>query len=397
MTSPKTKKKKPYSPPPRAEPSASRQAANKNKCNKLDLELLMENTPDANKLPDLVLNQEQWETLNAITDNQMTTSLETDNFLSRNEANAEFKGVTNTLSTNLSTQVTPENTELQSETIALVTPENTELMHDTVHDTNDTITPTPVGHDTATTTDEEEAAEALLALSDLPDVDDEEHDSDDNANLMPIGGPSMSIDVNPVEVKLGADDNNHAIEQLPRESRLEAVPQTSQPSDKGDFIDTDPQSSAQQENSPPNSLTKGTLKVKNYDLKKLRQSNRTYRCQKCGRKERSVHDLNEHHRLSHPPLMCSECNKLFNVLSTFQLHMYDHQKKKKIPCETCGQLFSFQGQLDQHKIVHRTIKTHKCMAKDCGHWFMRKANLTVHAETHNKKEYKCDKCESFTT
>ena len=63
----------------------------------------------------------------------------------------------------------------------------------------------------------------------------------------------------------------------------------------------------------------------------------------------------------------------------------------------CGQLFSFQGQLNQHKIVHWIIKTHKCMAKDCGRWFMRKADLTVHAETHNKKEYKCDKCESFTT
>ena len=95
--------------------------------------------------------------------------------------------------------------------------------------------------------------------------------------------------------------------------------------------------------------------------------------------------------------MCSECNKLFNVPSTFQLHTYEHQKKKKIPCETCGQLFSFQGQLDQYKIVHRTIKTHKCMAKDCDRWFMRKADLTVHAESHNKTEYTCDKYESFTT
>ena len=112
VTSPKTKKKKPYSPPPRAGPSASRQAASKNNRNKLDLKLLMENTPDANKLPDLVLNQEQQEMLNTVTDNQMTTSPETDNFLSRNEANGEFKDVTNTLSMNLSTPVTPENMEL---------------------------------------------------------------------------------------------------------------------------------------------------------------------------------------------------------------------------------------------------------------------------------------------
>ena len=71
-------------------------------------------------------------------------------------------------------------------------------------------------------------------------MDDEEHSSDDNANLMPIGGPNSSIDVNPVEVKLGAYDFNQAIEQLPMESRLEAVPQISQPGDKGDSVDTDP-------------------------------------------------------------------------------------------------------------------------------------------------------------
>ena len=71
--------------------------------------------------------------------------------------------------------------------------------------------------------------------------------------------------------------------------------------------------------------------------------------------------------------------------------------RKKIPCETCRQKFSFQGQLDQHKIVHRTINTHQCMAKGCGCWFMRKADLIVHAETHNKKEYKCNLCPSFMT
>ena len=174
------------------------------------------------------------------------------------------------------------------------------------------------------------------------------------------------IDVNPVKVKLGVDDINQAIEQLLMESRLEVAPQTTQADARENSTETDSQPSAHQENSPLNSPTKGTLKVKNSGLKKSWQSNRTYRCQKCGCKKGSVHDLNEHHWRSHPPLMCSECNKLFNIPSTFQLHMYDHQKKKKIPCETCGQLFSFQGQLDQHKIVHRTIKTHKCMAEDCG-------------------------------
>ena len=280
----------------------------------------MENTPDGNKLPDLVVNWEPHETLNAVTNNQTNASPDAANHSASNEttgeSDGELKGVTNTSPTNPSIPVTPENMELQTETIAPVTPENTEPIHDNANNTNETITPTPVGHDTATT-DEEEAIEALLVLSNLPDMDDEGNGSDDNTNLMPIDGPSSSIDVNPVKVKLGADDINQAIEQLPIESRPEVSPQTTQADTRENSTETNSQPSAHQENSPPNSPTKGTLKVKNYSLKKSRQSNRTYRCQKCGCKKGSVHDLNEHHRWLHPPLMCSECDKLFNVPSKF--------------------------------------------------------------------------------
>ena len=45
---------------------------------------------------------------------------------------------------------------------------------------------------------------------------------------MPIDGPSNSIDVNPVKVKLGTDDINQVIEQLLIESRLEVAPQMTQ-------------------------------------------------------------------------------------------------------------------------------------------------------------------------
>ena len=114
----------------------------------------------------------------------------------------------------------------------------------------------------------------------------------------------------------------------------------------------------------PASPDKGILKVTKYGLQKGHYKKRTYKCQNCGKQENSVHDLNEHHQQSHPPLLCSDCNKIFYIPSTFQLHLYEHQKQK-IPCETCGQWFNFQGQLDQHKIVHQTIKTNKCMAKDC--------------------------------
>ena len=96
-----------------------------------------------------------------------------------------------------------------------------------------------MGHDTATT-DEEEAVEALLALSNLPDMDDEGNGSDDNANLMPIDGPSRSIDVNPVKVKLSMDDISQAIEQLPMESRLEVATQMTQADARENSPETDP-------------------------------------------------------------------------------------------------------------------------------------------------------------
>ena len=96
-----------------------------------------------------------------------------------------------------------------------------------------------MGHDTATT-DEEEAIEALLALSNLPDMDDEDNGSDDNANLMPIDRPSRSIDVNPVKVKLSMDDISQAIEQLPMESRLEVATQMTQADAREYSPKTDP-------------------------------------------------------------------------------------------------------------------------------------------------------------
>ena len=147
----------------------------------------------------------------------------------------------------------------------------------------------------------------------------------------------------------------------------------------------------------PTSPSKGKLKVMKYGLRKSHQKTRTYKCQNCGKRENSVRELNNHHRQAHPPLLCSDCNQIFYTPLTFQLHLYEHQKAKKFVCETCGKKFSFMGQLDQHKIVHRSIKTHKCMAKDCDRWFMRSADLKVHAATHDKIEYTCEHCASFKT
>ena len=191
----------------------------------------MENTPEGNKLPDLVVNSEPSETLNAVTNDQRSA---VPNLVGNLDIPATFNAVTNDRTTTLpvvdtngqsdidlndatdtplvnsGTPVTPGKI-LPTETIAPVTPENTEITEDNTNDITETDTITPVGHDTATT-DEEEVAEALLALSNLPDMDSGDNSPEENASLMPINRPCKSIDVNPVKIKLSTDDVNNAIE-----------------------------------------------------------------------------------------------------------------------------------------------------------------------------------------
>ena len=274
-----------------------------------------------------------------------------------------------------------------------------------------------IGHDTCTTTDEEDAIEALLALGELPDTINTADVQNENEQLMPIGNFNAGVDINPVEIKLGTDDVAKAIAEIPADHRFKpSVPNTkadASPAVENSNKDkstselgtnqspkTPPKINNDTTDNPvpdPTSPNKGTLKVTKYGLRKSHHKTRFYKCQNCGKCEKSVRELNDHHRQANPPLLCSDCNKIFYVPSTFQLHLYEHQKDKKFTCETCGQKFSFKGQLDQHKIVHQSIKTHKCMAKDCDRWFMWKADLKVHTATHDKKEYTCKHCASFKT
>ena len=359
----KPKRQKIKSPPPQQGPSARRQAANKNKRDNQGKPAHLYPQLEIDKLPDLVVNSNKL---------------------------SEFTGVMST----------PDiNNDQQSK--SLVTPETTNIgIDESVF--NSVPLSLPAGHDTATTTDEEEAAEALLTLGNAL-INDDFVQEEDNATLMPIGKANTTVDINPVPVRLSANDVNIAIQNIPDENKLEPTAR----------VPTDPTCSTAENKStrdmddeeimepiPTNEDTKqkGQLKLKVYGLKKLKQSKKcTYRCQKCGKKETSVHDLNEHHRANHPPLLCMECNRVIRVPSTFQVHQYEHQKQEKIPRNTCGHLFSFQGQLEQHKIVHRTIRTHKCMYSGCDRWFMQKADLVVHTESHNNVEYKCEICNSFTT
>ena len=166
----------------------------------------------------------------------------------------------------------------------------------------------PIGHDTCTTTDEEDTIEALLALGELPDTSNTVDVQNDNEQLMPIGNFNNGIDINPVEIKLGTDDVAKAIAEIPADHRfmssdpntkIDASPAVENPN-KNDS--TSESESDQRPKTPPTtnkdttdnpvpdhtSPNKGTLKVTKYGLRKSHHKTRSYKCQNCGKCERSV-------------------------------------------------------------------------------------------------------------
>ena len=245
-----------------------------------------------------MLNSKQRDELNAITDKEKTSPSVTNRNIPPTNVNVEFDGITSMKQPD-SVHTTFENMDNS----ALVMPENanTALSPETEQDINETITPIPIGHDTATTTDEEEAAEALLALGNIHGQSDDDDIANNNATLMPVGKPSVSIDINLVPVKLGTDDIIQAIKDLPKESRLDATKGASQVSttEKPVAVTSNDVKTTTGASKSPNatpatptanidlsaSPVKGTLKVKNYGLKKSRQTKQSYKCQKCGHKE----------------------------------------------------------------------------------------------------------------
>ena len=124
-------------------------------------------------------------------------------------------------------------------------------------------------------------------------------------------------------------------------------------------------------------------------LRKKSNTNRSFKCSECNVTKPTVHELNEHHRRRHNPQMCGICNRTFALASSLTRHMYEHEEKR-YQCEHCDYSSHFASELETHKIVHRKTPTHKCMQAGCGRWFLRKWDLTLHLQSHNGQEHKCE-------
>ena len=248
-----------------------------------------------------------------------------------------------------------------------------------------------------------EAASMLLSLGES--LEDTLEEDDENYLLMPIGGANNPEDIAPQPIHLDQVSVDNTIAGLVKTEELRkdtekgkeltnptvTVPVPTDPLQ----APTDPPPNMQPPD-VPHKTKKGLLQTKTYVLKKP-EVKRSFKCSECDVVKSSIQKLNEHHRKMHNPQMCGICNRTFALASSLTRHMYEHEDKR-FKCDSCDYSSHFASELEVHKIVHRKNPSHQCMHANCGKWFRRKWDLSLHLQKHKGTEIKCDhnRC-TFTT
>ena len=232
------------------------------------------------------------------------------------------------------------------------------------------------------TEEEMDAVAALLSLGEMGN--DTLYDNNENAELMPIGGHNVPLDVTPQPILLDQLNVDNAIAEMihaddqskdtsantKTEEQFEV--QTVAKPDDVKLDDANKENTTETRSTlpavpPPASknkqelATKGTLRMKTYTLKKKTDAKRRcFKCSECDVVKKSIRELNIHHEECHNPQICGTCGKLFKLASSLARHMYEHNQPK-YHCDQCDYSCQFKSELQTHKIVHRKNPSYKCM------------------------------------
>ena len=263
--------------------------------------------------------------------------------------------------------------------------------------------------ETHLTEEEDDAVSALLSLSKSLPSENSQEDLN-NSELLLIGKPT--VDAALVPIRLGLEDVNEEIARI----RLSAPNlQTNPPSTSvmtttttttttiimnqdGAVLSTRMDETSKSPVTSPNAKgipsddsqgsPQGDFKLRSYKFKKKVVKSHNFSCKSCGVINKSVQDLNKHHKQTHKQVMCGTCNKLFDAPLQLARHMYEHYEKT-LQCDRCDQGFTFQSELDKHKVNHRENPSHRCMKLNCDKWFFHIQDLKFHLLTHENTELKC--------
>ena len=184
----------------------------------------------------------------------------------------------------------------------------------------------------------------------LGDPRDDTLEGDENAQLMPIGGPSNVVDANPVPIKLDQINVDSVIANIVQHELLaegndftaKADVSTAKADDSSKTrVDDEELEEGEGEEKPsqvtrPSSATptQGSLKIKTHVLKKKASVKRTYKCTVCRTTRSSVQLINEHHLKDHKPQICPTCGKTYALASTLIKHIYEHEEQR-FHCDAC--------------------------------------------------------------
>ena len=261
------------------------------------------------------------------------------------------------------------------------------------------------------TEEEMDVVTALLSLGEMGN--DTLDDNNENAELMPIGGQNVSLDVtlqpilldqlnvdNAIAEMIHADDQSKDTSaNMKTEEQFEvqtvAKPDDVKPDDANKENTTETRSTLPAVPPPASKnkqelATKGTLRTKTYTLKKKTDAKRrSFKCSECDVVKKSIREFNIHHEECHNPQICGTCGKLFKLASSLARHMYEHNQPK-YHCDQCDYSCQFKSELQTHKIVHRKNPSYKCMKANCGKWFMRNWDLTLHLQKHDGVRHDCE-------
>ena len=245
----------------------------------------------------------------------------------------------------------------------------------------------PPGTDTTGTEEELDAAATLLSLAIIQD--DTQDEDTENSELMPIGSQNAPIDAVPKPIHLDQISVDNAIAGFIQDEEVPNKPDKQKPDSTG--VDAENQETKDSKSATDNSpMVKGALKTKTYALKKKAiNKQRSFRCSECNEMKRTIKELNIHHRENHNSQLCGICNRSFKITSSLTRHMYDHNKPK-LNCDQCDYRCQFESELLTHKITHRKNPSYQCMKANCGRWFRRNWDLTLHLQKHNSVRHECD-------
>ncbi|KAM4825414.1 zinc finger protein 607-like isoform 3-T4 [Thomomys bottae] len=90
---------------------------------------------------------------------------------------------------------------------------------------------------------------------------------------------------------------------------------------------------------------------------RLDSSEKSYKCDKCGKAFTRPTDLTVHQRIhtGEKPYECNQCGKAFNRASNLLQHKKIHTGEKPYKCEECGMTFSRNIDLKVHQRIHTDV------------------------------------------